>query len=1045
MNTARSILDKVNLIRAKMGEHPIPEAGKAIDKKDKSTLSMFDMLGSGPAAAPAGDPSRGGKLHEETRTDSTGRSEKRWIAGPEASGPAEAKPIARPDPNYRPKPMQRPAASPLAAAIQKHNTAQVAHQDLEQKHQRLAGQAAERGDDRAMDAHAAAVREHAAAASAHGRAASLAHGAESSDGSLRDRATASRNTAEKLSALAHKTSAKADATPEANDRTTSRAEAKPPPPAGSAAKTFPVSAAVASHLDEVAEQHADPEGFGVEPDEHEVHGHLLAHYDGKGKLRAPQDPDVADKMAGYLSDQANAADEQHQAKEGEGAHAEGRAHLRAARSAMGALAGKLRDHANELRERNAPEPAQQPPAAGGQGSPDHWGHMLAARHTRIADDHREAMQAAGGPGTPEGHHHMLAQRAHRAAADVAKAAATGNGSEDAAKMATAKADAASKKTGEEVAKLKSAAHPSAKTAAEHEAKAQEHRAAADKAGHGSSEGSQHLYAAYLHKQSAHLHRQVAAGTLDEASAKAASLGAHEASAVAAQETAPKLTHQEAQAKAKEHEQKGQHYGTVNGGWGASTHHAKAAQAWGQAARMLRENHPISPDDKGNYLAHAQSLSDRAAKEEAETPSRVKAREAAGVHDHLAEQHKRAADGATKTGERAAHLDAAKAHAQAAKDARGYSNSTFDPNEIHSRKDYESSAEAAMKQSEHANKLSGAKPSQAAAAQKTPETASFDVQKNTGRETVSGHRVGNFGVHDEAPQHGGLATVTHIPTGLRVAGDFSPEDGLAFAKHLHEKAGDAHGSAEFGTQLAQDHPDSKRLIDAIQSATVKPKPADVAKEIRNSAADHRARQDAAGTYAERAETHRTKANEATDARVREAHIKAADAHDKAAADLRKFHGNWSSSHDAGKARRAAEDAERQAHRDATAKPPEPKPAAEAKPAKVEPAVRAMEALRKILPHRDAAPEDRFRDRWHTPRKGHMHATSIENHPEMQKAKVSPRHIAEAVKRLRMRGEVEEMNTSAAGGGYSVRRTGEGGEDPAVARRRAEEAFDRARSL
>jgi len=39
----------------------------------------------------------------------------------------------------------------------------------------------------------------------------------------------------------------------------------------------------------------------------------------------------------------------------------------------------------------------------------------------------------------------------------------------------------------------------------------------------------------------------------------------------------------------------------------------------------------------------------------------------------------------------------------------------------------------------------------------------------------------------------------------------------------------------------------------------------------------------------------------------------------------------------------------------------------------------------------------------------------------------------------------MNTSAAGGGYSVRRTGEGGEDPAETRRRAEEAFNRARAL
>jgi hypothetical protein len=69
---------------------------------------------------------------------------------------------------------------------------------------------------------------------------------------------------------------------------------------------------------------------------------------------------------------------------------------------------------------------------------------------------------------------------------------------------------------------------------------------------------------------------------------------------------------------------------------------------------------------------------------------------------------------------------------------------------------------------------------------------------------------------------------------------------------------------------------------------------------------------------------------------------------------------------------------------------------------------------------------------------MHATSIENHPEMQKAKVTPRHIDEATRRLAMRGEVERMNTAAAGGGYSIRRTGEGGEDPNEARRRKDQA-------
>jgi hypothetical protein len=815
-----------------------------------------------------------------------------------------------------------------------------------------------------------------------------------------------------------------------------------PPNTGAAGKAKPgksvkLGATAASEFDLLRELHEDPDG--LEDDEREAIGHLVEHHDpDTGRLHLPDDPDVADKMAAHVASMASSYSDQIDDRSGEGSHAEGRGHAKRAMTALEKLRDTLDAHAADLRAKAT---------AGAATTKKQEHEAKAAMHRAEAgklpdDDVRVKLHHAAAD------EHDRAARWHgsthiknwdRAAAMTGERA-NGLSAEVEATDARLKANA----TAAAEAKLKSATHPSTKVAAEHDAKAAEHKAAAAKAGRNSSEESQHLYAAHLHKQTAHLHREVAAGRMGEANAKAASLGANEASEIANRTSAPSMTHQEAQAKAREHEQKGEHFGTINGGYGAAMYHAKAAQAWAGAAKMLREG-SLAPEHAAGYLDHAQQHSDRAAKEEAETPHRIRAREAAAVHEHTAKQHTKAANEATKTGERSAHLEAAKLHTQAARDAHGYSNSTFDPNEISNRKDYESSVVAALKQSEHANTLSGAKPAQAAAEpQKAPVAASFDVQKNTGRETVNGHRIGNFGVHDDAPLHGGLATVTHIPTGLRVASDLSPEDGLALAKHLHEKAGDAHGTAEFGTPLNKDHPDSKRVLDALQSATAKPKPADVAKAIRNSAADHRARQDAAVTYAERAETHRTKAREATDTRVREAHSKAAEAHDKAAVELRKFAGNWSATHDAGKAKQTAEDAEAQARRDATAKPPEPKPAAEAKPAKVEPVARAMEALRKILPHRDADPEDRYRARWHIPKKGHMHATSIENHPEMQRAKVSPRHIADAVKRLQMRGEVEQMNTSAAGGGYSVRRTGDGGVDPTVDRRRRDEEMDRLRS-
>lgn len=52
------------------------EGGKAIDRRDTNTMSMFDLMGQ------SADPSHGGRLHKETRTDATGRSEARWVETP---------------------------------------------------------------------------------------------------------------------------------------------------------------------------------------------------------------------------------------------------------------------------------------------------------------------------------------------------------------------------------------------------------------------------------------------------------------------------------------------------------------------------------------------------------------------------------------------------------------------------------------------------------------------------------------------------------------------------------------------------------------------------------------------------------------------------------------------------------------------------------------------------------------------------------------------------------------------------------------------------
>jgi len=994
---------------------PSQEGWKAIDKKDKQTLSMFDMLTpGGDGGKPAGDPSHGGALHQETRTDARGRTEKRWVATP------------------------------------------------------------------------------------------------------------------------------------------------PPAAAGNVSKTFPVAGSVASHLDEVAEQHADPEGFGVEPDEHEMHGHILAHYDrAKSKLRAPDDPRMADRMADYFSEQANAADELHGKKEGEGAHAEGRAHLRAARSAMSTLAGTLREHATGLRKAAMPKPpptAQEP----AQGTSGHWGHMLAARHTRIADAHRDAMQAAGGPSTPEGRHHMTAQRAHRAAADAAKAAATGNGSESEAKTATTRADTETKKAEDGIAKLKKAPKPAEpwqkhaemqqsharaieahrelantargrgdhlaerahETAADahhaaasahgiafassskrespntserdqatidrnkaavashhaadaslrangqrdaaglgpdrgisegqaarivqqtrpgsHEAKAQAHTShaafhakQAEGRADGDPVGDKHREAALAHTKAARMHSRVGATPGAEAAADRLTTEAHARSrdvkavadriqgreadrraadpsyrvaqetkeppapamlrdratpegiaqakqgalyttkdgnvayrkvgpgktdwhrqkpsshapgewtdvddppskhafqsvmrlvdsegghihtpapepapAAAAAAAEPDITPQQAQIKAHEHDRKGEQFQSSHGGHGAGNAHKQAAYAWQQVATEMRRG-----DASPQRIKDAHALSEKAQKEEAQVPARQAARAKAPVHEHLAKLHRQAADEATGGGERAAHQDAARAQDEAARAAYQHAASTLDPNDVHGGDHYEIHANAANRQSEHASRLTsqrtGGQWPPAPKAETKPEPASYAIDTGAGRKSVQGHRVGVYGVHDEAPEHGGLATVTHIPSGRSIAQGYAPDDALKLAQHLHDKAEGAHGSAAFGTTFDREHPDSQRMMAALQNASVKPRPDRLAGQIRNKAQDHRARQGAADKHEARAAEHRQKLQAAREGgaslSVTGGHANAEKAHTAAAEAFRS-----NASNAASKAQEAKDTSER----------------------------------------------------------------------------------------------------------------------------------------
>lgn len=117
----------------------LPEAVKAVSRRDNLTMSMFDLMAPPPpkpeppkgpthqGTAPAepaqpglfgNDPTHGGKLHQESRTDATGRTQTRWVGAPEAAAPTEASgaPLAPPSkPHVDQNPTREPAPEPAPA------------------------------------------------------------------------------------------------------------------------------------------------------------------------------------------------------------------------------------------------------------------------------------------------------------------------------------------------------------------------------------------------------------------------------------------------------------------------------------------------------------------------------------------------------------------------------------------------------------------------------------------------------------------------------------------------------------------------------------------------------------------------------------------------------------------------------------------------------------------------------------------------------------------------------------------------------------------
>ena len=203
--------------------------------------------------------------------------------------------------------------------------------------------------------------------------------------------------------------------------------APPQPEPPQAGKSVKLSPAAAGEFDMLREQHADPEGHGLDDDEREAVGHLVSHHDPKrGHLRLPDDPDVTAKMAGHVGALASSYGDQLQDKTGEASHADGRVHVKRAMGALEGLRDTLNAHEQGLRSKAAP-PA---PAAADTKRQEH--EQKAAAHTaeaaKLPDEdpvgvkHREAAAAHesaarwhGNIGTVKGAERAAAMYSERAA------------------------------------------------------------------------------------------------------------------------------------------------------------------------------------------------------------------------------------------------------------------------------------------------------------------------------------------------------------------------------------------------------------------------------------------------------------------------------------------------------------------------------------------------------------------------------------------------------------------------------------------------------
>lgn len=202
------------------------------------------------------------------------------------------------------------------------------------------------------------------------------------------------------------------------------------PKAAPAGKSVKLSGAASSEFDMLREQHADPEGHGLDDDEREAVGHLVSHHDpDSGHLRLPDDPEVADKMAQHVGAMASSYGDQIQDKTGEASHAEGRAHVKRAMGALEGLRDTLNTHAQGLRSKVATGAADTKRQEHEQKAAAHAAEAaklpaedpVGAKHREAAAAHEKAARWHGNVGKVGGAERaaaILSEQAHERTRDV---------------------------------------------------------------------------------------------------------------------------------------------------------------------------------------------------------------------------------------------------------------------------------------------------------------------------------------------------------------------------------------------------------------------------------------------------------------------------------------------------------------------------------------------------------------------------------------------------------------------------------------------------